>query len=108
MPKRWRIEGYDGDRKFLQNTIGYDGVRESDIVAMLQRLTSKHLSDAEVIDASLPKGMVGHSSSLEPQIDRSGRLTIMVGSNPWGSISSITISSAFTKALGQPQRWPLP
>jgi hypothetical protein len=80
--KRWRVQGFDSDKVVLQETIGYESSTEAEIIALLQRLASKHLADHEIINASRRKGDVGYSSELEPTIDRSSQLNISVGSNP--------------------------
>ena len=81
-PKRWRIQGFDGDKLLIQETMGYESFTEAEIIALLERLASKYLTEHEIISASRRKGDVGYSCLLEHTIDRSGQLNISVGSNP--------------------------
>ena len=78
----WRIEGYNGDRLVMSETLSFAAFSEKEIVTLLQRLASKHLADHEIISASHRKNSVGYGSALEPKIDRSGTTTIMVGADP--------------------------
>ena len=54
MPRIWIIKKYDGDR-LEQEWSASGALSEPEIRTMLQRLVSRNLSDAEVIDASLRK-----------------------------------------------------
>ena len=80
--ERWRIEGFDSHKLLIQETMGYESLTEAEIIALLQRLASKYLTEHEIISASRRKGDVGYASFLEPTIDRSGQLNISVGCNP--------------------------
>jgi hypothetical protein len=62
-----------------QPRLGYESFTETEIIALLQRLASKYLTDHEIISASRRKGDVGYSSELEPTIDRSGQFEYFVG-----------------------------
>ena len=78
----WRIEGYNGEKLAMSDTLSVAAFSEEEIVILLQRLASKHLADHEIISASRRKNSVGYSSALEQRIDRSNVTTIMVGSDP--------------------------
>jgi hypothetical protein len=80
---QWKITGYDS------TTPIYDGeapsiLTEEEIATMLQRLVARHLSEAEVVAASLRKNLSGYAPLLECIIDRTGEkgVAVTVGSNP--------------------------
>jgi hypothetical protein len=52
------------------------------MIALLERLVCRHLEEHEIIHASLKEHSARYSSELEPNIDRSRKLTISVGTNP--------------------------
>jgi hypothetical protein len=79
--RRWRINGYDGLKPLTQDTLGFNAFSEEGMIALLQRLVCKHLEIYEIINASLKEHSVGYDPELEPNIDRSGKLTISVGTN---------------------------
>ena len=81
--KRWIITGYDGTDKLMKFSILFGMTSEGQIVALLQRLASRHLTPEEVVAASYRKGSVGYSPLLEPLISPRPRRTIQVGSNPY-------------------------
>jgi hypothetical protein len=63
----WRIEGYKQfDRVFQTRLPG--NMSESEIVTIIQRLACRHLSEEEIVQASLRKNR--RTSLLEPLIGR--------------------------------------
>jgi len=63
----WLIEGYERFDRFFQTRLpGH--VTEEEIVTIIQRLACKHLTDAEIVSASLRKRK--RTSLLEPLIGR--------------------------------------
>ncbi len=66
MPQQvWNIRGYDGDERKFERTIVAGALSEPEMVALLQRLVSRHLSDDEVVSASLRKNAKGYVPHLE-------------------------------------------
>ncbi|MBM3565746.1 MAG: hypothetical protein FJX42_06500 [Alphaproteobacteria bacterium] len=81
--KVWKIVGEGLDSPF-QKTIPISSISEREVVAMLQRLTSKYLDEDEICSASIKQTAPGYSVLLEPQYDRGGkRRTITVGHSPF-------------------------
>jgi hypothetical protein len=68
--KRWRIQGFDSSKLLIQETIDYEAFTEAEIIALLQRLAAKSLSEHEILNASRRKGDVGYLPFLEPRVDR--------------------------------------
>jgi hypothetical protein len=56
-----------------------------EIATMLQRLASRHLTDSEIVAASLRRKSKGYSSLLDPRIDKAAEkgVTVTVGSDPY-------------------------
>jgi hypothetical protein len=79
----WVIEGYNGtDLVFSGTAPGNLGI--SEIETMLQRLASRHLTEREVIAASLRKKSAGYVTLLKPLRENTNTRTIIqVGSNPY-------------------------
>ena len=78
----WKIEGYDGADRTYEKLIPEGSLNESDVVALLQRLSARHLGEAEVVSSSLRHSAPGYSPHLEAQIGKDDHHTIRVGSNP--------------------------
>ena len=63
----WLIEGYERfDRVFQTRLPGH--MSEDEVVIIIQRLACRHLSEAEIVSASLRKGK--RTSLLEPLVGR--------------------------------------
>jgi|ERR1700722_1004993 len=63
----WRIEGYERFDKFFETRLpGH--MTEKEIVTIIQRLACKHLSEPEIVTASLRKNR--RTPLLEPLIGR--------------------------------------
>ncbi len=63
----WLVEGYERfDRIFQARLPGH--MTDKELVTIIQRLTCKHLSEEEIVAASLRKGK--RTSLLEPLIGR--------------------------------------
>jgi hypothetical protein len=76
------INGYVGLKPLMQDTLGFNAFSEEGMIALLQRLVCKHLEIHEIINASLKEHSAGYGPELKPNNDRSGKLTISVGTNP--------------------------
>jgi hypothetical protein len=81
MPIHWRITGYDGLEVIFERRVRLRHV--PDVVSLLQRLAARHLSEDEIIAASLRKSLEGYAPLLEPQVNRGGPHAISVGENPY-------------------------
>jgi hypothetical protein len=79
----WRIAGYDGTTPIFEATVpGH--LAPMELTKLLQRLASKHLSEADIVAASLRKNSKGYSPVLEPQIEAlQSRCLVTVGNNPF-------------------------
>lgn len=78
MTKTWRIKGWDSTTLIVDRQMpGY--LSEKEIATTLQRLVSRHLSDEDIIDASLRRG----DSRYRPLLERvGGGAPIAYGENP--------------------------
>jgi len=66
MPRRvWKIRGYDGDKQVFEQSIPAGSLTDQEMIALLQRLASRHLSDGDVIASSLKKNASGYAPLLE-------------------------------------------
>jgi hypothetical protein len=73
----WRIEGYAGtDRKF-ETVIPEGALSEAEVKRLLQRLASRHLSDEEVVSASLRKNVRDYQPHLEIHKNTGGSYALM-------------------------------
>jgi hypothetical protein len=81
--RTWKITGYDGSCQIYAGEV--PGILTDDEVGrILQRLAARHLTDQEVVAASLRKNFVGYAPLLECSFDRvapKGNM-VMCGSNP--------------------------
>lgn len=68
MAKVWQIRGMDGQNVMFECEMPGQ-MSESEISATLQRLVARHLSESEVVSASLRK----RSSGYSPLLERVGR-----------------------------------
>ena len=83
-PKRhWRIVGFDSQDRIFEGTAP-GNLHENEIERMLQRLVCRHLSDGEVVAASLRSNHRGQARGLLcVNRDWKGKhYTIAVGTNP--------------------------
>ena len=79
--REWRIEGFDGISEIFETNVPLHHLSERQMQEMLRRLASRHLSDREIIDASLNrKG--NPSSLLEVRRTSQPPLTMTRGNNP--------------------------
>ncbi len=79
MPKKfWKIHAFDGQKEIEVATLPRGKLSESEMETLLQRLAARHLSDSEVVAASLRKRAKGHSSVLEVTRNRSGKYALMI------------------------------
>jgi hypothetical protein len=64
MAKVWQIKGWDGQKPVFEREVA-GNLTEPEISAMLQRLACRHLSDTEIIRASVRKGDPEYAPLLE-------------------------------------------
>ena len=79
----WKIEGYDGTDRTFEKLVPANSLTDRGVIALLQRLSARHLDEDEVVSSSLRQKAPGYALLLEPQISRGDRRTISVGSNPF-------------------------
>jgi hypothetical protein len=78
--QHWRIEGMEGDTRTFEVSIPMGSLSEAEIIALLRRLASRHLTAGEIVAASLRKSARGYSPLLEARVEsEAGRYTITVG-----------------------------
>jgi hypothetical protein len=77
--KVWVITGFESSASVYDHRLPIDSLSESEVLTLLQRLASRHLTPEEIISASLRKGAPGYSSLLEPVPDHGGRYAVSVG-----------------------------
>ena len=65
----WKITGYDGSTEIFSEEVS-GALTDGEIVRILQRLVARHLTEREVVAASLRKNMAGYASLLEWNFDR--------------------------------------
>ncbi|MBR1158112.1 hypothetical protein [Bradyrhizobium elkanii] len=73
----WVIRGYDGSEQTFERTIQEGLLSEVEMKVVLQRLACRHLSDDEVVSASLRKNAAGFRADLEIKQSHGGRFTLM-------------------------------
>jgi len=73
----WRIYGYDGDRAVFTRTVPRWSLSESEMIRLLQRLASRHLTVDEVVSASLRKNADAYATHLEVQRNYGGKYAFM-------------------------------
>jgi hypothetical protein len=65
----WRIEGYDGTRLFFRKILAFGSLSEPEMITLLKRLASRHLTDDEIIAASIRSNARGYAPHLEHRVD---------------------------------------
>ena len=79
--RTWLIQGFDGVEQLLQERIS-SALSEKEAGALLQRLAARHLLPAEIIGASLRRGMKGYNTLLAINREPRERVILSVGANP--------------------------
>ena len=106
MKKFWRIEGCDSTDPFFDLAIPIHHASQGLMEVMLQRLACRHLSENEIVQASVrrspgSKGQVTVHSLLETQTfalsEQNKRFCITVGNNPYYTASVWTESELRSK-----------
>lgn len=91
-PKRfWRIRRYNGRKVEYERCIPYENLTIAEIGEVLKRLASRHLSDDEIVAASLRRFDSEHANFLElGHSEHSNLCSITVGMNPFLEASVLT------------------
>lgn len=78
MTKRfWKIRGYDGNRKVFEQTVSAGSLSEPEMTALLKHLASRHLSEDEVVSASLRRNAKDYVGHLEIQRNTGRKYALM-------------------------------
>ena len=62
MGKQWRIEGVDGTTEIFSRSV--PNVEEAEMRTILQRLACRHLTEDEIVSASLRRNMKDYRDDL--------------------------------------------
>jgi hypothetical protein len=82
--KHWEIEGYDGTRLIFAKSIPLGYLSEGEMITLLQRLVSRHLTPGEIVAGSLRRNAAGYAPLLRSLVDPTAeRYMVSVGSNPY-------------------------
>jgi hypothetical protein len=73
----WKITGYLGDKSIYERAVRKGALSQKAMIALLQRLASRHLSEDEVVSSSLKQDDRGYCSALEIRKNRGGRDALM-------------------------------
>ena len=77
MAKVWKIRGFDGDRLTFEREIPLGSLSELEMETLLQRLAARHLTDGEVVGASLRRGSAGYRYDFEIARNTGGLFALM-------------------------------
>lgn len=82
--KTWQIRGYDSLEKIYSREIPYSHLSERQLIEVLRRLVSRHLTEGEIIASSLNGRAKARSCLLEANVDDKGYGTMYsCGTNPY-------------------------
>ncbi len=84
----WKIRGHDGLVPIFEQTIP-GNLSEREVIALLQRLASRHLSNDEVVSASLRKNAKGYTPHLEVLPNHHGTPGIMTTCGGYNYVATI-------------------
>jgi hypothetical protein len=77
----WVITGHESTASAYQHRIPENSMTEAEVIALLQRLASRHLDIEEVISSSLRTDAPRYSKLLEPVVSRGGKYVIAIGNH---------------------------
>ena len=78
----WRINGYDGTHLIYKRIIPLGLFSEKRIIALLQRLASRHLDCDEIVNSTCSKRNRAYTPLLEPNVEFTKRYIVSVGLDP--------------------------
>jgi len=82
--RTWVIEGFDGPTRFFQQTLSETFLPDARIVAVLQRLLSRHLAAKDIIAGSTTLRDPFHNPIFGTRREIvDGEVSITVGENPY-------------------------
>jgi hypothetical protein len=82
--RTWIIKGFDGPTCFFQESLSEAFLPDARIIALLQRLLSRHLAAKDIIDGSTTLRDPFHNSLFETRREIvDGGVSITVGENPY-------------------------
>jgi hypothetical protein len=73
----WKITGYLGDKSIYERAVRKGALSQKAMIALLQRLASRHLSEDEVVSSSLKQDDRDYCSALEIRRNCGGRDALM-------------------------------
>ena len=79
--KAWLITGSESTESVYKHRIPVDALSEAEVLLLLQRLASRHLTPDEVVSSSLRENAPGYTPLLQPMADRGGRYILRVGND---------------------------
>ena len=85
----WKIRGYDDLEPIFERTIAGGSLSEQEMTTLLQRLASRHLSDDEVVSASLRRNASGYLPHLEVLRNHQGSPGLMATGGSYSYTASI-------------------
>ncbi|WP_309086639.1 hypothetical protein [Chelativorans sp.] len=77
----WVITGLKSTESVYKHRIPVDSLSEAEVVLLLQRLASRHLTPDEVVSSSLREDTPGYTPLLKPTDDRGGKYILRVGTD---------------------------
>src|SRR5580704_16676453 len=81
--RTWLIEGFDGTTCFFQQTLPETFLPDTRIIALLQRLLSRHLTAKDIIGGSTTLRDPFHNPIFTTRREIvDGRVSITIGENP--------------------------
>jgi hypothetical protein len=87
--KIWVIRGYEGLEMVFEREVSLGALSEREVVTLLQRMQARHLTEDEILNASLRRNARRYSSNLEVvRESKSGKFSLMtVGTGHWYTAS---------------------
>lgn len=77
MAKVWKIRGFSGQQLTFEREIPEGSLSEPEVITLLQRLQARHLTEGEIVSASLRKGSAAYRHDFEIQRNQSGKYILM-------------------------------
>ena len=93
MKAKWVIVGFNSFEEFYRREITY-ALTVEEMTRILQLLSSRHLSQDEIVDCSLRRGWKGRKVLLDARKSHVGLFTIEVGENPYFTATMVPSSEA--------------
>jgi hypothetical protein len=91
----WKITGYLGDKSIYERAVRKGALSKKAMIALLQCLTSRHLSEDELVSSSLKQDDRDYCSALEIRRSCGGRDALMTTAS--GHYYTALVEKAETK-----------